>query len=177
MDIEHLKYPIGRFHDPDRIGEEEIQQSITYLEEFPLLLRKKVETLSRQQLDMHYRPGGWKIKEVVHHIADSHMNALIRFKLALTEENPTIKPYMEGLWTSLADYQLPVLSSLQMIELIHSKWSTILKGMNEEAFERTYFHPESNMNISLKRACLEYAWHSKHHLAHISLPELNHQNH
>ncbi len=173
MDIERLKYPIGHFERPEVISNERLQQAVEYLEEFPEILVEACQSFDSDYLSKEYRPGGWTIAQTIHHIADSHMNALVRFKMALTERNPEIKPYEEAEWAKLADYSLDVAPSLKLIESIHLKWTALLQGMEPHDFEKCYFHPESQQMVSLKEVCLTYEWHSKHHLAHLRLPQLH----
>ena len=167
MDIELLKYPIGKFHKPETIADDSIKEAIETIKSFPANLFTAVSPLSIEQLNTPYRPGGWTVRQLVHHCADSHMNAFIRFKLALTEENPTIKPYDEAAWANLADAELPIESSLAIIKAIHKKWGVLLDSMKEEDFKKTYFHPEKQRSQELEEITLIYAWHSTHHLAHI----------
>ncbi|MHA7130499.1 YfiT family bacillithiol transferase [Algoriphagus namhaensis] len=173
MDIEHLKFPIGRFVEPKDISPEQLSEAIDYIRSFPDFLQKATLGLSSEYLATPYRPGGWTVRQVIHHLADSHMNAFIRFKLALTESNPTIKPYEEQLWAEMKDYQLSTDTSIQLIELLHEKWSKVLDHMDSADFERAYFHPQSQSLVPLKVATLMYEWHSRHHLAHINLPSLS----
>jgi hypothetical protein len=165
--IEFLKYPIGKFKIPESITAEAIQESISQIKAFPANLFTAVSKLSVPQLDTPYRPGGWTVRQLVHHCADSHMNAFIRYKLALTEENPTVKPYDEALWANLADAALAVETSLAIIKAIHLKWGVLLDSMKPEDFRKTYFHPEKKRSQNLEEVTLMYAWHSQHHLAHI----------
>ncbi|OOG70771.1 metal-dependent hydrolase [Algoriphagus sp. A40] len=167
MDIEFLKYPIGKFKMPELVSNDNILDAISIIKSFPAQIFAAVSPLSIAQLDTPYRPGGWTIRQLVHHCADSHMNAFIRFKLALTESNPTIKPYEEALWANLADAALPIESSLAIIKAIHLKWGVILDSMKPEDFKKTYFHPEKKRSQELEEITLMYAWHSQHHLAHI----------
>jgi len=167
IDIEFLKYPIGKFQIPEIITIEEIQNAISVLKAFPSNLYLAVSPLNIKQLDTQYRPGGWTVRQLIHHCSDSHTNAFIRFKLALTEENPTIKPYEEAEWAKLSDYSLPIEHSLVMIKSIHLKLGVLLDSMSPEDFKRTYFHPESQRKQTLEEVTLMYAWHSQHHLAHI----------
>lgn len=167
MDIEFLKYPVGKFQVPEIITSESIQGAIHFIEEFPIKLFSAVSPLTPAQLDTPYRPGGWTVRQLVHHCSDSHLNAFFRFKLALTEDNPIIKPYDEAEWAKLTDYSFPVESALTTIRIIHAKWVTLLKSMKSEDFERTYFHPEKNRSQSLSEVALMYAWHGQHHLAHV----------
>lgn len=166
-DIEFLKYPIGRFQKPENITQAHLDGAVAYIRDFPKYLIETVSGFSEKQLDTYYRPGGWTVRELVHHISDSHINALTRFKLALTEDNPSIKPYLEAEWAKLADYSLPIAESLSMIRAIHYKWAFILGNMTSSDFQRTYFHPESQSSVPLAEVTLMYEWHSKHHLAHI----------
>ncbi len=167
IDIEFLKYPIGKFKVPEITTKEAIKEAVEQIKAFPANVFKAVSPLSINQLDTPYRPGGWTVRQLVHHCSDSHMTAFIRFKLALTEENPTIKPYYEAEWANLSDASLPIESSLAIINAIHFKWGVILDSMKPEDFKKTYFHPEKNRSQQLEEVTLMYAWHSQHHLAHI----------
>lgn len=167
IDIEYLKYPIGKFILPENVNPEDIQRATFQIKTFPANLFTAVSPLSISQLDTPYRPGGWTVRQLVHHCADSHMNAFIRYKLALTEDTPTVKPYDEALWANLADASLPIESSLGIINAIHFKWGILLDSLKPEDFKRSYFHPEKKRNQNLEEVTLMYAWHSQHHLAHI----------
>lgn len=167
IDIELLKYPIGNYVKPDSISEAQLKEAIAYLKVFPSYLEQTVTLLKEVQLQTPYRPGGWTLKELVHHLADSHINMFLRFKLAMTEDSPTISPYNEGDWSKLDDYLLPVSIPLNLVSGIHSKLGAIMDAMEETDFERTYFHPESKSNVPLKDVVMFYKWHSEHHLAHI----------
>ena len=135
--------------------------------ELPAHLREAVEGLDDSQLDTEYRPGGWTVRQTVHHIADSHANALIRFKLALTEDTPpTIKPYMEDRWALLGDAKLPVDVSLRMLDAIHERWVALLDSMAYSDYQKEFIHPETG-KWTLDGALALYAWHSRHHTAHI----------
>lgn len=173
MDIDHLKYPIGRFVPSGSISSEQLDEAIDYISNYPELFESACGALNETYLAKKYRPGGWTIRQLIHHVADSHMNALIRFKLALTEENPVIKPYLEQNWAFLDDVELPVSVAVDLIRNIHTKWAILLQNMKPKDFERSYFHPESKSLVSLKEACLIYQWHGKHHLAHIHLPSMS----
>ncbi len=169
MELEQLKYPIGKFDYVKTISFADVPTSIQTIAEFPIKLTVLVESLAPEQLAMPYRPGGWTAAQVVHHLADSHCNALIRFKLTLTEDNPTIKPYMENLWAELADSKdTPVEVSLQLLMALHKRWEILLKSMKEADFNRTYFHPESQRTFPLRQVVSLYAWHCNHHYAHIA---------
>ena len=167
IDIELLKYPIGKFTSPEKITQEHLAEAINEIKALPKYLESTVKPLSEEQLDTPYRPGGWTVRQVVHHCSDSHINAFIRFKLALTENNPTIKPYDEAAWANLGDSKLPIEISIGILKNIHFKWGLILDQMSPEDFEKTYFHPESQKSVPLKEVALMYCWHGKHHLAHI----------
>jgi hypothetical protein len=168
MTDEQLKYPIGKFSPPVSYTNDDIRHWINDIKILPGKIRQAVISLNEKQLDTQYRTGGWTIRQVIHHVADSHMNSLIRFKLALTENNPTIKPYEEADWALLPDYRLPVESSLRILEGIHQHWVTLLESFGEKEWGRTFTNPESGQTIPLKRALALYAWHCRHHLAHIT---------
>lgn len=169
MSTEELKYPIGIYSKPQEITQELLSEYILAISTFPEKLKNEVHHLTDSQLDTPYRPGGWTIRQVVHHCADSHMNSLFRFKLALTEDNPTIKPYFEDRWAELADSKsMPVDAALKMIEGIHARWTVLLTSLSERELSRTFFHPESNKQYRLDETIGVYAWHCKHHLAHIT---------
>jgi hypothetical protein len=165
--MEKLKYPIGRF-SPQPLNDIVLAKSLEDIEHFPSRIRNTVNPLNQEKLGTPYRPGGWTIKQLVHHCADSHMNAFIRFKLALTEDVPTIKPYDEAAWANLADYQLPVTLPLALLDLLHEKWMTLLKAMTLSDFNREYYHPEAKKKSPLSEIVQMYAWHCNHHLAHIT---------
>lgn len=169
MDIQKLKFPIGEFSPLESYTTEHINSFINDIEILPSVLRNEVEILSDEQLETTYRPEGWTIRQVVHHIPDSHMNALIRFKLTLTEDNPTIRPYMEERWANLSDVKMAPDVSLKLTEAVHSKWVNILRNMTLEDYERKYTHPEYKKVFTLKEALHMYSWHGKHHFAHIKL--------
>ncbi len=167
--MEHLKYPIGKFDYEKEIKASDVAGLISEIEIAPSKLKKVVMNLNSQQLNTPYRPGGWTVKQVVQHLIDSHMNALIRFQLALTEENPTIKPYREDLWAE-QEYQktLSMDSSLQLLELVHERLVFLLKSMKASDFDKTYTHPQYGRIFNLRTVTGLYAWHSNHHLAHIT---------
>jgi hypothetical protein len=167
--LQQLRYPIGTFQKPTEISQEMLLGWITDIENLPELLRKSVEGLNEQQLLLPYRLGGWTIRQTVNHVADSHANAFIRFKLALTEDVPTIKPYEEQLWAELEDGKnAPIEWSLTMLEVMHKRWVMLLKSMTEEQFARQFMHPETRHLNMLKTVTGMYSWHSKHHTAHIT---------
>jgi hypothetical protein len=166
--LNRLKYPIGEYFVPEVITPEMLAEYIQTISAFPQKLRREVQHLNDLQLDTTYRPGGWTIRQVVHHCADSHMNSLIRFKLALTEENPVIKPYFEDRWAELSDTKhMPVAAALLLLEGLHAKWTVLLQSLTPKELERTYFHPEQNRSFRLDEVMGVYDWHCRHHLAHI----------
>jgi len=168
MTDEQLKYPIGKFEVPVSYTNEDLQNWINVIKTLPGKLRLAIMNLNDRQLDTPYRPGGWTLRQVVHHMADSHMNSLIRFKWALTEEKPTIKAYDQAGWASLPDYRLPVESSLKMLDGVHQHLVALFESFTENEWNRAFIHPETGASISLKRNLALYAWHSKHHLAHVT---------
>lgn len=168
--MEHLKYPIGKFERPTTITAEHIQNWLNDIESLPSLMRELVEPLSEEDLSKPYRPEGWTVQQVVHHVFDSHINAFIRFKWTLTEDNPTIKAYHEDRWANLADYaQTPVTVSLHSLAGLHFRWSVLMRSLSETDLKRTFFHPGSQKTYSLEEMVGMYAWHGKHHLEHIKL--------
>ena len=168
MTDELLRYPTGKFAPPVTYTAEDLRTWTTTIREFPGRLRHAVISLTETQLNTPYRIGGWTLRQVVHHVADSHMNSLMRFKWALTEDRPIIKPYEEADWALLPDYRLPVEPSLRIIDGIHLRWVALLESFTEEDWNRTFTNPESGSTIQLKKALALYAWHSDHHLAHIT---------
>jgi uncharacterized damage-inducible protein DinB len=161
------RYPIGKFEKPETITAEDRRYAISALSELPEQLRNAVDGLDSSQLNTPYREGGWTVRQLVHHIADSHMNAFIRTRLALTEDWPTIKPYDENAWATLHDSTAPVEWSLELIESLHARWVMLLQSLSEEQWIRGYRHPESG-ETPLDVVALIYAWHSRHHVAHIT---------
>lgn len=169
MELEQLKYPIGKFIKPERITLETISRWIDEIEHLPLLIRGATQGLSEKQLETPYRSGGWTIRQVIHHLPDSHMNSYIRFRLALTEDKPTIKPYYEERWAELHDAKNGKIEiSLILLEALHIRWSLLLRSLNLEQLHRSYIHPETGREIRLDETIGIYAWHGKHHLAHIN---------
>ena len=166
-DIETLRYPIGKLNVPKNVSKEQISEWIKTIESFPSQVRELTENLSADELDWKYRPEGWTIRQVVHHVADSHVNSIVRFKLALTEDVPTIKPYLEDKWAELEDSKAPISISLSLLEGLHARWTILLKSMNEDDFKTKLFHPEQGRELSLTFMLGLYAWHCNHHLAHI----------
>lgn len=163
-----LRFPIGDFKADESISEEQRRRYIERIAGTPAKLRSAVEGLSPEQLDTPYRPGGWTVRQVVHHVPDSHLNSYIRFKLALTEDEPTIKPYDEARWAALPDSQAtPVEVSLSLLESLHQRWVTLLRSLAPEDFARTLRHPERGL-VSLDWMLGLYAWHGDHHVAHVT---------
>jgi len=163
-----VKYPIGRFETPARPGDARRAALVAEIEEAPASLRHAVAHLNDAQLDTPYREGGWTVRQVVHHLPDSHVNGYVRFKLALTEDEPTIKPYMESLWAELPEARTaPIGLSLDLLDALHRRWVAMLRSMAPEAFDRTYRHPQTGMS-PLWRALALYAWHGRHHVAHVT---------
>lgn len=162
---ENLSYPIGKF-DVNNFADR--GKNLQTIKDSHAAVTAAVAGLSEEQLDTEYRPGGWTVRQTVHHIADSHANCLIRFKLALTEdEPPTIRPYYEDRWALLGDNKLPIDVSLKMIDALHTRWSAVLESMTDADFEREFIHPETG-RWKLEAALGLYAWHSLHHTAHIT---------
>lgn len=165
--FESLRYPIGKQKKSEKFSDDQINDWINTIETFPSEIREVTKSLSSEELDWRYRPDGWTIRQVVHHCADSHMNSIIRFKLALTEEVPTIKPYLEDKWAGLPDSEAPISISLSLIDGLHARWVLLLKSMSTDDFRRKLFHPESKKEFTLRSMLGLYAWHCDHHLAHI----------
>jgi len=162
-----LSFPIGKPERPDTLTPEKRRELIATIAEAPSKLRAAVAGLSPAQLDTPYRPGGWTVRQVVHHLPDSHMNAYARFKLALTEEQPTIKPYEEAAWANLADSCGPIEPSLALFESLHQRWVPLLESLSPADWAKKFNHPESGLN-TLDKSLSIYAWHGKHHVAHIT---------
>jgi hypothetical protein len=165
---EDLRFPIGKFKAPEIITAEDRASWIEAIAATPANLRQAIAGLTSQQLDTPYREGGWTVRQVVHHVPDSHMNAFIRFKLALTEIDPVIKPYQEAEWAKLNDAtETPIETSLLLLDKLHERWEIVLRGIAEESWKGRYMHPELGPT-PLERALGLYAWHGKHHTAHIT---------
>jgi hypothetical protein len=173
-DNEALRFPIGKFQKPEIIHKQQIEDWIRIIKEFPGKLENEVKHLTLDEFQKQYRPNGWTINQVVNHCADSHMNSFIRFKLALTEETPTIKPYFENLWAELPDSKdFPTESSLKILAGLHERWVQLLENLSEEDLDKQFKHPETNALISLKTNLGIYAWHCEHHLAHVKNAKLS----
>ncbi|MDE2927376.1 MAG: bacillithiol transferase BstA [Acidobacteriota bacterium] len=161
-----LRYPIGKFSLPGEMTPGRIAAWIDDISALPRDLRRTVSPLTDGQLDTPYRPGGWTVRQVVHHLADSHMNSYIRFKLALTEERPVIKAYDEKSWAELPDSREPIASSLDLLSALHRRWADLLRGLSRAQLQREFVHPESGAS-RLEVMVAAYSWHGRHHLAHI----------
>jgi hypothetical protein len=162
------RYPIDKFHFDGTISEEQKKKFIGEIAQTPTNLRAAAKGLSEGQLDTPYRDGGWTVRQVIHHVPDSHLNAYTRFKLALTEDEPTIKPYAEDRWAELADTrETPIEVSLKMLDVLHDRWVRLLNALQPQEWKRAFRHPELGL-VSLEKNLALYAWHGRHHAAHIT---------
>ncbi|KXZ23536.1 metal-dependent hydrolase [Bacillus nakamurai] len=169
MKTENLKFPIGEYKPAEFISAEQRQEWINTLEHAPAKLEHAVIAMSDSQLDTPYRDGGWTVRQVVHHMADSHMNGYIRFKLSLTEEEPAIRPYDEKCWADLHDSKTADCgASIELLTILHKRWADLLRSMTDAQFKRTFFHPATKETTTLENALGLYVWHSEHHIAHIT---------
>jgi hypothetical protein len=167
--VTDLRYPIGPFRLEGEITDARRRGWIDEIAAAPAELRAAVAGLSDGQLDTPYRPGGWTVRQVVHHLPDSHLNAYTRIRLALTEEGPTIKPYEEARWAELPDARTaPVEVSLALLEALHRRWVLLLRALRPEEFRRTFVHPEHGRALALDEVVPLYAWHGRHHVAHVT---------
>lgn len=163
-----LRYPVGKY-EPQPYSPQQLAAWLNDIQFLPQAIENAIHDLDEAQLQTPYRPGGWTVHQLVHHVADSHMNAFVRFKLGLTEDNPTIKPYEEKLWAELSDTKnLPVNISITLLHALHARWYELLKNISEKEFERTVVHPEHGRQMTLWFLLGMYAWHGKHHVAHIT---------
>ncbi len=163
-----LRYPVGEFHFPQSVSAQDLTLFIEQIADTPARMRAALAGLSESQLDAPYRPGGWTLRQVAHHVPDSHMHSYLRFRLALTEDEPVIKPYQEGLWAELADARTaPVELSLGLLEALHARWVLLLRALPDAAWKRSFRHPELGL-VSLENNAALYAWHGRHHVAHIT---------
>jgi len=166
--MDDLRYPIGKFKYEGTLSEEQKQTSLNDIARTPANLRAAIKGLSEAQLDTSYRPGGWTVRQVVHHLPDSHMNSYVRFKLALTEDEPTIKPYAEDKWAELADTKAtPVEVSLTLLDSLHDRWVRLLRSLTPDDWKKTFRHPVLGA-MTLEKTLALYAWHGRHHVAHIT---------
>jgi uncharacterized damage-inducible protein DinB len=163
-----LRYPIGKFHFEGPLSEQQQRDALDSIARTPANLNAAIQGLTEAQIDTPYRPGGWTVRQVVHHMPDSHLNAYVRFKLALTENDPTIKPYAEDRWAELADTKsTPVEVSLSLLESLHDRWMRLLRSLTPEDWKRTFLHPEMGP-MTLEKTLALYAWHGQHHVAHVT---------
>lgn len=162
------RYPIGKFSYAGPLTAEQKKQCLDDIEQTPAKLRAAVRGLLEAQLDTPYRDGGWTVRQLTHHVPESHMNAYIRFKLALTEDDPTIKPYMEDRWAELPDARkAPIDASLALLDSLHQRWTTVLRNLGDADWKRTFRHPELG-SMTLERTLALYSWHGRHHVAHVT---------
>jgi len=162
------RFPIGKFHFEGPFTAQQRNEHLNHIEQTPARIRAAVSGLTPQQLDTPYRDRGWTVRQVVHHVPESHMNSYIRFKLALTEDEPTIKPYMEDLWAKLPDATTaPIDLSLTLLDSLHQRWMLVLRAMKPEDWNRTFRHPELGV-MNLEKTLALYSWHGRHHTAHIT---------
>jgi uncharacterized damage-inducible protein DinB len=166
--LDDLRYPVGRYTPPEEVSPEQRREWIGQIAEAPARLRDAVRGLSDEQLDTPYRDGGWTVRQVVHHVPDSHMNAFVRFKLALTEDTPAIKTYDEAEWAKLPDVrETPTETSLNLLDALHDRFVRLLSALSDEQWHRAFRHPEWG-DIRLDQTLGLYAWHGRHHVAHIT---------
>jgi len=167
-DLEKLRYPVGKYIEKESISEDTLKEYIRVFEIFPFDLRKAIRNLDEKHMETPYREGGWTVRQVVHHVSDSHINGYVRMKLALTEDNPAIKPYYEDRWAELQDYKLtPTAISLELLDHLHKRWAIVMKSLTAQQLKRTYFHPETKETVTLENQIGLYSWHCRHHLEHI----------
>ena len=167
--MDELRYPIGKFQRPSSLQEVDVTEGIREIELLPAALTVEVKDLNQDQLDTPYRPQGWTVRQVVHHIADSHTHSYIRFKWGITEQNPLIKAYDEKIWAHLEDARLaPIDISLHMLSGVHLRWVYLLNSMDEQDWTKSFIHPETKKEVPLYVNLALYAWHGKHHLRHIT---------
>jgi len=168
MDTPDLRYPVGEFRFPKSVSPQELALFIDEIAETPERMRAAITGLSEPQLDTPYRPGGWTVRQLAHHVPDSHINSYVRFRLALTEDEPVIKPYEEARWAELPDARTaPVEMSLALLENLHARWVPLLRSLSDVEWKRTFRHPELGL-VSLENNAALYAWHGRHHVAHVT---------
>jgi DinB superfamily len=166
--MDELSYPVGKFRFPESVSAPELTTFIDQIAHAPTRLRSALTGLDDAQLDTPYRPGGWTVRQVAHHLPDSHMNSYMRFRLALTEDSPIIKPYEEKRWAELSDARtMPVEPSLALLESLHARWVPLLRSLSAADWKRSFRHPELGL-VSLENNAALYAWHGRHHVAHIT---------
>ena len=164
-----LKFPIGPFNFKSGSSDKQKAEWIRTIENFPSKLEAAIASMTKEELEVPYRPQGWNSRQVVHHCADSHMNSFIRLKLTLTEEKPAIRPYFEDRWAELPDSKIPVDVSLALLKALHERWAILLRTLEEDDWAKTYYHPEHGTVFTLEEYLANYAWHCEHHLGHIGL--------
>jgi hypothetical protein len=166
--VSDLAYPIGKFKWNGTYSAAERARRIDEIAAAPAALRKAVAGLAKRQIETPYRPGGWTVRQVVHHVPDSHVNAYVRFKLAMTEDSPTIKPYDEAAWAELADTKaVPLATSLALLDAVHERWVALLRSFKGADWKRTFTHPDLGL-VPLEKNLAIYAWHGRHHVAHVT---------
>ena len=166
--MEDLRYPVGQFHFPDSVSAQDLTRFIDQIAQAPACMRAAITGLTDAQLETPYRPGGWTVRQLAHHLPDSHINSYVRFRLALTEDQPVIKPYEEKLWAELPDARtLPVEMSVALLENLHARWVPLLRSLSAADWKRSFRHPEIGL-VSLENNAALYAWHGRHHVAHIT---------
>lgn len=166
--LEQLRYPIGRFSYPAHVSDASFDHSIAAIAQLPGLLHQTVQLLSNDQLNTAYRPNGWTLRQVVHHMADSHTNAYIRCKLAATEDQPHIAPYEETLWANTPDAHIDIAPSLAILSGLHLRWTSLLRSLSATNRQRCYYHPQQDCLVSIAQQTSMYAWHGQHHVQHIA---------
>jgi hypothetical protein len=164
-----LRYPIGKFIARDSYSTEELRLCIERIESLPREIEKIINSMTIKQLDTRYREGGWTARQVVHHMADSHMNAYIRFKWSLTESTPTIKAYDEKAWAETPETKLDPVISIELLKALHAKWSALLRRLAPADFQKEFLHPDTKKNMRLDRITAMYAWHGEHHFGHLKI--------
>jgi hypothetical protein len=169
MNEEHLRYPIGKFTPADSYSPGDVAANIKRIEAVPSRIEDLTRKLSQTQLETAYRPEGWTARQVIHHLADSHMNAYVRFKWTLTEQTPTIKAYDEKLWADTPEVKLDPMLSVNILKALHLKWVMLLRSLGPAELQREFMHPESKKNFKLDRTIALYAWHGEHHLGHLEI--------
>jgi uncharacterized damage-inducible protein DinB len=162
------RYPIGKFTPPQNVTHAMRREAIDAIAEAPAKLRAAAKGLTDRQLDTPYREGGWTVRQVAHHVPESHMNAYVRLKLALTEDTPTVKPYDEARWAELPDAKAPIGVSLDLLDSLHERWVRVLRTLEPEQFARTFRHPEHPSLLNVDSLLFQYAWHGRHHVAQIT---------
>lgn len=169
MNDDALRYPIGKFTPQDTYSQSDLDECIQRIASFPTRVEALINNFSEKQLDTVYREGGWTARQVIHHLADSHMNAYIRFKWTLTEDTPVIKAYNEKSWAETPEVKTDPHLSLELLKGLHAKWAVLLRSLSPEQLKREYVHPETKKNNRLDRVVAMYAWHGDHHLGHLKI--------